>query len=203
MKTLKLLLISLVFVSSAYAQKVGTYIRAGIGTGASQSFFQSGSLSVEYGKSIVGLEVGIQLSLFNSLPMSTERKSVLTQYEGNELQFVTMEGRRPLSGEREISLMLSAGYNLLSLLRNQHRHSFTPYVGFGWGDLTTVDYNDGVDGAGNTVLSLIYDHTFTTNLMFGVRYEYGITEKIRLGLHYTYYNSVESDVVGIHIVHSF
>jgi hypothetical protein len=209
MKFSNVLFITLISFSS-YAQMPKNYIRAGIGTGATShvgtegtAFLNSGALVVEYGKIFFGIEAGVQLSLYDTHPFSTE-KMLLNVYNRQTSNESSGGSEKNISERKDISLMLNVGYNLLSLISSNKKHFFTPYVGYGLSKLTQINYgNTKVETTGSNNLSMSYDNTIGGNFMFGFRYEFIISGNAKVGLYYSNYQLSERDVLGVSVCHAF
>ncbi|MDR1161771.1 MAG: outer membrane beta-barrel protein [Tannerellaceae bacterium] len=193
-----------------YAQTPGYYVRAGIGTGATshvgtdeKAFMNSGAFVVEYGRVLSGIEAGIQLSLYDTHPFS-DRQTVLNVYNRQTNNESSGGSETSISERKDVSLMLNVGYNLLSLLKSNEKHFFTPYVGYGLSKLTQVDYgNKKVITSGGNNLSMSYDNVISSNFMLGVRYEYIICGNTKVGLYWSYYDLLERDVLGVSAGYTF
>ncbi|MDR0538722.1 MAG: hypothetical protein LBH04_11885 [Tannerellaceae bacterium] len=48
-----------------------------------------------------------------------------------------------------------------------------------------------------------YEHHYGADFALGIRYEYALTDKLRLGLNWSNYNRVEQDMAGISICRTF
>ncbi|MDR2146309.1 MAG: hypothetical protein LBE91_07620 [Tannerella sp.] len=197
MKTVKTIMLFLLSVS-IFAQKESNHIRAGVGMGITSD--KGGSLAAEYGKTFHGLEAGIALSIFTSSPFNTKDPAIDVVNWNTEEEFVGGVFTDNFSDIRDISLIINVGYNLLSLIPKNSRHYLTPFVGYGISQLSQVNY---LNGGNNRRLYLNYDNRIGGNFVFGIRYEYELTETVRLGLYFSRYQFSEQNIAGINICRTF
>jgi hypothetical protein len=190
-KLIGLLFVFISLSTSVFAQENKSFVRFGIGSG-----FQDEPLTfgIEYGKIFGHWEAGVKFTYYNTFPFKDEYRGM--QYLDNGIvQNIVHAGiGNYYYGTKYLSFTLNAGYNLFSLFSD--RHNFTPFVAVGYGGLTKMDH---IIDAG----LLRYYYTFTFEYGFGARYEYAVSDNIRLGLYYEYYNHLERDVLGAHIIRVF
>lgn len=192
------LLICLLMISvSGTAQQVTSFIRAELGTGVSSDFFESTMFKAEWGKSFRGLEAGLSLTCYNSLPIKSTYRYMLYEVSG-ENQLMSHSETRNISGKRNISIMLNLSYDLLSFISKANRHHLRPTVGIGWANCLTLN-----NQVNKERVQLIYDTTSGLDLSFGARYEYDLNKKLTLGAYYEYLNILERGSIGISIRRAF
>lgn len=184
-----------------------SFVRMGLGTGATENTGSGISFMGEYGLDYRGWEISGSFSYYDAMPLKNEVRSL--EYDSNNgVHAATLS--KDVDNKRSVSLMLNVGYDLLRLFDFNARHHFCPYVAMGWSECTRmVNHGDGIMGIepnGQIVRErniLLYDNSSDVNFAFGVNYSYDINSKWSVGLHYEYQNLMERDIVGLSIKRSF
>lgn len=211
MRIFMCLILSIIgFSSSLKAQEVDSYVRVGIGTGASSKCFHSLATEAVGGISYNGLHAAISLTLYNSSPFQNKTQSIYTEMNPAGESFTLHPFSKAMENKRSVSALLEVGYDLLRFIPGNHRHKLIPFVGIGWGGLTKMKsvYHAPVawspDGSTDKwATSIVYDASSAFDYCLGGRYEFAITDKWRIGASYKYLDLLEGDLLFIHVSRTF
>ena len=194
---------------AAYGQTCEPYIRLGIGTGVNPDFIEGIGMDLEGGVSYKGIEASVSLTLLNSLPL--EGTSQYLAYQTQRHESTVFDGVNDnLSGQRDISVMVNVGYDLLRLIPDNRRHHLTPFVGIGWSGLTSLraiyrDIPASVPGPEDVTRGscIAYAHDSAFDYCLGARYEYSFSDRWGAGVVYKYLDLQEGGLLGIYASYHF
>lgn len=170
--------------------------RIQVGTQSSTSPFEGASFEINIGTTIKGLEAGISLSNYCNRWGKSDMETIhIDRYDNYDITAISDNGDNVRY--QNFGIYASVGYDLLSLIRRNKRHHFSPVIDLGYSHKTSYSkYENNMPGLNIIDLTAQTDSDFEMSL--GCRYEFDITKNISAGAFYKIYLSVnEIDIIGL------
>lgn len=193
----------------ASAQELRPYARLGVATTVAPDFFDGIGTEVEGGVHYKGIMASMAMTLWSNIPMSTDAQSIIISRDEDGPLSVADNVDPFYSGERNFSIMVQAGYDLLSLIPDNSRHHLTPFAGIGWSSLSAVIATRHQDHFYSEweptpfYSALAYSHLSKFDYTFGGRYEFSITDKWHVGLSYKYMHAADRHLMSLGVSRTF
>jgi hypothetical protein len=194
----------LLFVNiGVYAQSSSSFLRAGVGTGATDDSFKGIAFGAEWGKEYRGWEFSGSLTYFDSKMDEDNFRTVSYVEHGStsHAAIYTLD----TDGETQRGMMLRAnvGYDVLRFIKGNTRHHLRPFVGIGYASKTT-DSGWANENGNEKDIEMRYHHERGIDGAAGMRYEYTIAKNWDLGAYYEIqFNVLSKDLMGLSVRRSF